>query len=205
MELRSARREGRHVQVTTWATLRTALKAAVQTAAADAGAVSAGVAWGDEQRPTAKLLILLDIVSAVSLHDRDTFTVALGGASTSWAFSSLYNVNLQVRCESTNNGPATDALFALEALRASLHRPGLVIAGAALEWPETQTVSRVSFVSDGRVVSSYSFEVSVRAVLDFAPGDEVGGTVLEVLVEGESTTPDFDTPAATDLDVVAPT
>jgi hypothetical protein len=80
----------------------------------------------------------------------------------------------------------------------------LAIAGAALEWPETQAISRVSFVSDQRVVSSYSFEVSVRTVLDFAPDDESGGTLVEVLVEGESTTPDFDTPAETALDIVDP-
>lgn len=190
--------------MTTWATLRTALRIAMQTAASDAGIVSAAVAWGDEQRPTAKFLLLLDIVSAVSLHDRDTFTVALDGESTGWAFSSLYNINLQIRCESINNGPGTDALFVIEAVRASMHRPGLVITGAALEWPEVQTVSRVSFVSDGRVVSSYSFEVSIRTVLDFAPGDEVGGTVRAVVVEGESETTDEDTPALTDLDILDP-
>jgi hypothetical protein len=189
--------------VTTWATLRAAVKAAVQTAATDGGIVSAAVAWGDEQRPAARLLLLLDVVSAVSLHDRED-DEQTAPDTTSWSLSSLYNVNLQVRAESNNGGPAVDAFIALEAVRASLHRPSLTIAGAALEWPETQATTRVSFVADGRVVSSYSFEVSVRTVLDFTPTDEVGGTVREVIVEGISTTPDFDSPAETNLDIVAP-
>lgn len=195
--------------MTTWEDFRTAVKAAVRTAAVDAGIVNAAVAWGDEARPAAGRLLLLDVVSAVSLHDRDTLELAAeqppsGAPVTTWALSSLFDVKLQVRTETHNAAPGADGLFLLERVRASLHRPGLVIAGAALEWPETQAISRVSFVSDQRVLSSYSFEVSVRTVLDFAPEDEAGGTLAEVVVEGESTTPDDDSPAITELDILDP-
>jgi hypothetical protein len=187
--------------VTTWSSLRNAIKAAVRTAATDAGAVAAAVAWSDEQRPTAKLVILLDVVSATSLHDRSTSTPITAGA-TQWALSSMYHVNLQVRAEKTDAGPAVDALFALEALRASLHRPSLVLAeGAALVWPLTQRTDHVSFEADGRVVSSYSFEVGVRAVLDFTPA-ETGYTVRDVLVEGEQDIPNET--VDNDFEVVAP-
>lgn len=190
--------------MTTWSDFRTAVKTAVRTAAVDAGIVNAAVAWGDEARPTAQRLLLLDVVSAVSLHDRETLELEDDEQTTSWALSSLFNVGLQVRTETHNAGPSADGLFLIERVRASMHRPGLVITGAALEWPETQAISRASFTSDGRTVSSYSFEVFVRTVLDFAPSDEPGGTVREVLVEGTSATPDADSPAETELDILDP-
>jgi hypothetical protein len=93
-------------------------------------------------------------------------------------------------------------MFLLERVRASLHRPGLTIAGVALEWPELQAINRVSFPSDGRIVSSYSFEVSLRTVLDFVPLDEESGlTLRRVIVEGESETTDDDSPHTTELDI----
>ncbi len=189
--------------MTSWADLRAALQTAVRAAAADAGVVSAAVAWSDERRPTGKVLVLLDIVSAVSTHDRHTETPdPLPAHTTTWSLSSAFSIQLQVRAETHEHTASADAMFALERVRASLHRPGLVIgAGAKLEWPEVSTITPSPYVADSRVVQSHSFEVTVRAVLDFAPGNESQYQVQDVVVEGESATPDLDTPAETEQSV----
>jgi hypothetical protein len=190
--------------VTTLADVRDAVLAAVVATGAT-GAKS--VAWGDAKRPTAKHLVLLDVVSAIALHDRETLSVPNPAEPnvTAWALSTYYELRVQVRAESIDNTSAADALFMLERVRAGLLRPDLAPTDGIAFVPDLTTTTRqISFVWDGRVVSSYSFELAVRAVVDYPSEDAPAGTtVQEVLVEGESEITDTDT-HDTELDIVAP-
>lgn len=178
--------------MTSWADFRNALKAAVVAARPQPRVVPSAVAWSDEQRPTAKTLVILDIVSSVAMHDREDEALAAPPPGTTWVLSTLHQVSFQVRVEATDAGVARDALGVAEAIRTGLQRPSvndtLRAAGAALEWPLTGAVVRVPTIADGRVVSAWAFDVFARAVLDFAP-DETGYTVETVGFEGEGTTP----------------
>jgi hypothetical protein len=193
--------------VTTLADVRDAILAAVVSTGATPSDRS--VTWGDDKRPAAKYPILLDVVSAIALHDRQTETVPdpTGAPGvTSWALSTYYELRVQVRAESIYNTSAADALFTLERVRAGLLRPDLELTdGIAIVPDLTTTTRQISFASDGRVVSSYSFEIAVRAVVDYpSTGAPAGTTVREVLVEGESEVLDDGSPALTELDIVAP-
>lgn len=172
------------------ADFRNAVKAAV-VAVVPAGTSPKAVAWSDEQRPTAQPVIILDVVSDVVLHDRETETPALGGGTAVWTLSSLHHMNVQVRAESIHGAPGRDALFVLEQIRAGLRRPSVLAtasgAGVELVAPEiVMPITKRSFLgSDQRTVSSYSFETQARAVLDFAP-TESGYEVTSVDLEGEA-------------------
>jgi hypothetical protein len=192
--------------VTTLADVRDAILAAVVATGAT-GAKS--VTWGDDKRPAAKYPVLLDVVSAIAMHDRETLTETdpTGAPGvTSWALSTYYELRVQVRAESIYNTSAADALFTLERVRAGLLRPDLELdSGIAIVPDLTTTTRQISFVYDGRVVSSYSFEIAVRAVVDYpSTGAPAGTTVREVLVDGESEVLDDGSPALTELDIVAP-
>jgi hypothetical protein len=93
-------------------------------------------------------------------------------------------------------------------VRAGLLRPDLELTDGVAFVPDLTTTTRqISFVWDGRVVSSYSFEFAARAVVDYPSDDAPAGTIVqEVLVDGESEiTPDPDGDThETELDIVAP-
>lgn len=155
--------------MTSWTETQNGIKAAiVYVAQVAAGAV----AWSDEQRPSAKTLIILDLLYVDAIQDREDVVTA----TLAWTLSTLYYIRVQVRAESVFNGPGVDALFALERVRAGLHRPDIVLsADLGIQFDDQTYVHHVSTTADGRTISSYSFELGFRAVLDYPLA---GGAVM---------------------------
>jgi hypothetical protein len=171
----------------------------VQNAIRD-GIVSLGVTpdpkavvWAEEQRPAAKVLIILKIVQWDADTDREEYTEDPDNAGQLlWSLSTLHFIRIQVQAESIFNAPGVDALFTLEKIRAGLRRPDLVFGAGVLNHPDVNTyVHRVSWAHDGRIVSAYSFETNFRAVTDYAldGGVPAGANMVQVEVVGADATP----------------
>ena len=180
-----------------FATVQNAIKQAV----IDTGVLNAkSIAWVDEQRPSANVVCILDIVYLQNMQDRDTYTEQSGAPGVfDWSLSSLYYIRVQIRTETHKNAPGHDALFALEAIRAALRNPMLLVSEDIKLQPDDSTyVHHVSFPSDGRTVSAYSLEFGVRCVLDFPLTGSIEGepNMQEVVLEG-----DVDVGELTDVDL----
>lgn len=190
---------------TSWAQIQNSIKAAV----IGTGAVVTGaVAWADEQQPAADNRLILDIVYADTLQDRDDFEVDEDdGITTTWTHSTLYYIRVQVRAESTKNGPGKDALFTLEKARVGLLNPLLVPNDGVILQPDASTyIHHIPYVSGGRTISAYAFEMGFRAVVDspLTGTEEAAPNMVSVEVFGEAEVGETD-PAELDQTVSRPT
>jgi hypothetical protein len=109
------------------------------------------------------------------------------------------------------NAPGSDALVALERIRAGLRRPDLEYTDGVRNQPDEQTyVHHTSFLSDGRIVSAYSFETGFRAVVDYPivdgePGSVDAGTNMQTVeVLGSEIDVNEATPANVDQEIDRP-
>lgn len=148
-----------------WKDAQDSIKAGI----ASLGAVVTGATvWSDDPRPAAKTLLILDPVSFASLQDREEYVESAVPGIWTWQLSSLYYIRIQVRAESVYTVSGSDAMFALEKVRAGLKRPTLLFGAGVVNQPDNTTyVHHVPYSHDGHVISSYSFETGFRAVLDF--------------------------------------
>lgn len=158
------------------------------------GAAAAGaVVWEDEQRPAAKVLVILKVVQWANVADREEYTEDADTAGQlTWALSTAHHIRIQVQCESQYNAPGADALFTLEKIRAGLLRPDLTWTSGVINQPDVNTyVHRVSFAHGGHVISAYSFETNFRAVTDYALAGPVpaGTNMQQVEVIGADADP----------------
>lgn len=154
---------------TSWADVQHAIKAAVVSVA---GAAPGAVVWNDEQRPGAKVLLILDLLYLDAIQDREDVDVETDPSSPTWTLSTLYYIRVQVRAESVFTAAGADALFALERVRAGLRRPDLALdAGVVVQYDDQTYVHHLRAIADGRTISSYSFEIGFRAVLDYPIAD----------------------------------
>lgn len=174
---------------TSWRDVQLAIKAGIVSLAATPGGAAA-VVWEDEPRPSPKVVLILEPIYFDALQDRDGYEPDDDNPGQfKWALSTLYYVRMQIRAESIYNAPGSDALFTLEKVRAGLRRPDLEWGAGVVNQPDVQTyVHRVSYVKDGRVVSSHSFETGFRCILDY-PLDgpvEAAPNMQSVIVEGEA-------------------
>ncbi len=159
-----------------------------------AGVGAKAVAWSDEQRPAAPVVVILSIVQLGSDHDREDYAEDPDTAGQLvWSLSTLQYMRVQVRVESQFNAPGRDALFVAERIRAALRRPDLVWGGGeVINKPDINTyLHHVPFVHDGHVISGWSFETNFRAVTDFSlDGPLPAGTNMnQVEVGGEDAEP----------------
>lgn len=139
---------------------------AIRQAVIDTSAVpsATAVAWVDEQQPSAKTLIKLDLVYLQHLQDREENDVDTG----EWVLSSSFYIRVQARAESIYNAPGYDASFALEKVRAGLLRPDIVLGAGIVYQPDISTyVHHLSYLWDGRMISAYALEMGFRAVIDY--------------------------------------
>lgn len=157
------------------------------------GAVASGaLVWESEQRPAAQALAILKVVQWDADVDRHAFTADADNPNLyRWSLSTLHYIRVQIRCESTWNAPAKNALATMEWIRAGLRNPALPTPHGILNHEDINTyVHRVDFPHQGRTVSAYSFETNFRAVTDFPLTTPLPGFVnmrsVEVL---ESSTP----------------
>lgn len=178
--------------MSTWATFRTAVAAAVSAAMPSAVRAPANndgptVSWTDDRRPFGRHRLLLSIVSARFDHDRDS-ALSAGGDQT---LSTMATITVQVQAESNHDLSSSpgDALWLLEQVRLGLRRVSVREALAAAEAPivgfPLSTVTR-SYPADGRIVSAHSFDVQFRVVFDFDASDESTGQIEHIEVEGDS-------------------
>lgn len=187
--------------MTTFADVQNAIQSGIQYL----GVVpNKAVSWSDDASPASAVCIILDLVSLEAIIDRqDTDPV-----TAQWSLSSMYYLRVQVRAESIYNTPGRDALIALETVRAGLQRPDITWGAGVVYQPDAQTyVHHVSYLSEERILSSYSFETGFRAVIDYptAPATvQNAPNMQEVDVVGAAD--DGETPVpAIDLTVLRPT
>lgn len=162
-----------------------------------AGTPESAVVWSDEQRPAAKVVVILTIVQLGSDHDREEYTENPDvPGQLIWEMSTLQYMRVQVRVESVYNAPGSDALFVAERIRAGLRRPDLVWGpeGEVINKPDINTyLHHVPFEHNGRLVSGWSFETNFRAVTDYLlPPDaplDAGPNMQEVRTVGEDADP----------------
>lgn len=180
----------------TWHDFRTAVQAAVSAAMPSAVRAPANldgpkVSWADDARPFGRHRILLSVVSATYLHDRDS-ALSSGGPQ---ELCTMATIVVQVQAESTHDrsgptsGPA-DALWLLEQVRLGLRRVSVADALRTAEAPIVgfpgATVSR-SYPADGRIVSARSFDVAFRFIFDFdTTGDDPVQQIEHVEAEGDA-------------------
>lgn len=148
-----------------WKNVQDSIKAGI----ASLGAVVTGATvWSDDPRPAAKTILILDPVSFAALQDREEYIESAVPGIWEWSLSSLYYIRIQVRAESVYTASGSDAMFALEKVRAGLQRPTLVFGSGVVNQPDSTTyVHHVPYPHDGHIISSYSFETGFRAVMDF--------------------------------------
>ena len=183
-----------------WDQVQNAIKAAVVGTNA---VVEKAVSWSSEGQPTAERRLILDIVYAQELQERDDFVVAEDGISTTWVHSTLYYIRVQVRAESHLNAPGKDGLFTLEKARVGLLRPALVFDAGLILQPDSSTyIHSLQFPSNGRTVSAFAFEMGFRAVVDSPLTDTVDAepNMVQVAVFGEAEVGEDD-PVELDQDV----
>ena len=151
--------------IVSWKDVQDSIKAGI----ASLGAVVTGATvWSDDPRPAAKTLLILDPVSFAALQDREMYTESAIQGIWNWSLSTLYYIRIQVRAESVYTASGSDAMFALEKVRAGLQRPTLVFGSGLVNQPDSTTyVHHVPYPHDGHIISSYSFETGFRAILDF--------------------------------------
>lgn len=187
-----------------WKDVQNSIKKAV----AETGAVVTGAtAWADEPQPAAERRLILEIIYADALAERDDFEVGDDGITTTWTHSTLYFIRVQVRAESTQAGPGRDALFFLEKARTGLLKPTLTLDAGVVLQPDYQTyVHHLPYVSGGRTVSAWAFETNFRAVIDSplsGPGD-AEPNMVQVVAQGELEVGETD-PATVDQTIDRPT
>jgi hypothetical protein len=165
-----------------WGQVQDAIKKVI----VETGAVAANaVAWEGEQRPTAKIPIVIKIIYADAILNRDTFELGTIPTAT-WSLSTLYYIRVQVRAEAIYNAPGANALFAIEKVRAGLQRPGLTPDAGVIVQPDDQTyVHNFDFTFDGRTISCWTIETGFRAVIDFPLDgpEDTGANMVEVDVD----------------------
>lgn len=167
---------------------------AIKDGIASLAATAAGaVVWADEQRPAAKVLVVLKVVQWDADTDREEYSEdPENPGQLIWELSTLHYIRIQVQAESIYNAPETNGLFTLEKIRAGLRRPDLVFAAGVLNHPDINTyVHRVSFPHNGHIISGYSFETNFRAVTDYALDGPIpaGANMQQVEVIGEDADP----------------
>jgi hypothetical protein len=177
----------------TWNEFRTAVQAAVTAAMPAAVRTTANldgptVTWTDDVRPFSKHRLLLDVVSTVFNHDRDS-ALSEGGDQ---ELSSMATITVQVTAESNHDRSSSpgDALWLLEQVRLGLRRVPVADALRTAECPivgfPAATVRR-SYPADGRIISAHSFDVQVRFIFDFDTSeDDPVGQIEHVEAEGEA-------------------
>lgn len=185
--------------------VQNSIKAGIQSLAA---VVNAAVVWSDEPQPTAKTKLYLDMVYLDAIQDRSCVSVSeLDPQEVEWALSTLYYIRVQVRAEAIFNAPGSDALVALEKVRAGLRRPDLVWAAGVVNQPDDQTfVHHVSFPHDGRTISAYSFETGFRAIVDFPLSGEFppAPNMMKVVLEDTEVEIGEDDPQSFDQELDRP-
>lgn len=166
--------------------VQNSIKAAV---AGTNGVVTGAVAWVDEQRPASTVIAILDILYCQSLQDRNCYVQDdEDPAVWYWRLSSLYYIRIQVRCEAIYNAPNSDAMVAMQKIRAGLLRPDLEMDAGVVVQHDTDTyVHHVSFPHQGRTISAYAFEVGFRAVVDAPLGTpEEGAPNMQAVILDET-------------------
>lgn len=162
-------------------------------ATATGAAAPAPVVWAEEQRPAAKVIVVLKIVQWDADVDREEYAADEDNpGQLVWSLSTLHYIRIQVQVESQYNAPGADALFVLEKIRAGLRRPDLVFDAGVLNHPDINTyVHRVPFVHGAHIISAYSFETNFRAVTDFSLDGPLpaGANMQSVEVIGENADP----------------
>lgn len=161
------------------------------------------VTWADNPRPAAKVVLILDLVQIGAIQDRVCYVETATPGEYKRVLSTLFYLRVQVRAESVYNTPASDALFAVEKVRAGLRNPpaGFAWGAGAVNQPDENTyVHHVSFPHQGRTISAYSFETGFRAVVDHPLEGEIsaGPNMQSVITE------DADGPAEVDVGEVDP-
>lgn len=174
--------------MTTWLEFRNAVVAAVTAAMPSSVRTPANldgptVSWFDGRRPFGKHRILLQIVSTVNEHDRDS-ALSTGGEQT---LSTSKRVTIQVQAESSFDDASADALWLIEQVRLGLRkvsvRDALTTAGVVIRvFPGGET--NRAFPADGRIVSAHSFDVTLGVVFDFDTEGEDAGLIERAIGEG---------------------
>lgn len=173
----------------TWQTVRDAVVAAFEGAMPAATLSTCHIGWGDDRQAFAQHRVLLDIVSATPLVDRDT-SLYQGGDQ---ELDSVLSIVLQARFESSFDSADIDALWLCETVRLGLRKvsvyEALVAAGVRItRFPGV--TQRLSYKADGRIISSHAFDFEVRARFTFdATGEDAG---LIETIEGVGTYVDED-------------
>lgn len=139
---------------------------------------TSAVAWSDEQRPGGKVLLILDNVYSLPMQDRETYTEDEEVPGTFvWELSTLFYIRVQVRAEAIYNAPGSDAMVALEAVRAGLRRPTMTWDAGVIYQPDDLTyIHHVPSIHDNRKISGYALEMGFRAVVDYpldGPGESL--------------------------------
>lgn len=139
------------------------------------------VSWTDDARPFGQHRILLDVLSTVLEHDRDS-ALSTGGEQ---ELSTMATIMVQVTFESVHDrsfagtgspssAPA-DALWLVEQVRLGLRRVPVAEALAAAACPIVGfpgAVVKRSYPADGRIISARSFDVVFRTVFDFDTSED---------------------------------
>ena len=152
--------------MSTWLTFRAAVESALALAVADS---TIAIAWEDEPRPMANQMLLLSVVSASPMHDREIL------AEGSHDISTLMHIVLQVKSESIFDDSSADGLFLAEKARAGFFRftakDALAAAETRITHFPTGVITPRPFESDGRIISAYIFEIEFNTVFDLVTGE----------------------------------
>lgn len=177
------------------------IKAAVVGTAGTAHAK--GVSWVNEPRGAGSVICILDILYAQSLQDRNCHVQDDEDPTIwYWRLSSLYYIRVQVRCEAILNAPNSDAMVALQKIRAGLLNPSLEMDdGVVIQHDNDTYIHHISFPHQGHTISAYAFEVGFRAVVDapLDPATEDGAPNMQAVIF-EETEVDVDEAAPVDFD-----
>lgn len=149
---------------------------------------TAAVTWADEPRPAAKVLLILDLVQIGAIQDRICYVETATPGEFVRQLSTLFYLRIQVRAESVYNHPASDALFALERVRAGLRNPpdGFAWGAGVRNQPDVNTYTHhLSYPDKGRTISAYAFETGFRAVVDHPLSGDIsaGPNMRSVMVD----------------------
>lgn len=161
--------------MSTWATFRTTVEAALAQALPTALRAKVPASWsgGPRQFGDNDGRLLLDVVSHVEEHVREAEDADDG------LLASANLIVLQVMAESQHDDPTYNALRLIEQVRLGLRKESvyaiLDAAGVSVLGEEIST-RNVSYSATGRKVSAYLFELSLRTTFTLEPeaDDEVG-------------------------------